>query len=91
MKKTEPVSTEQKTRRTLLSGIGLLSIFSFFRLVFPVRKKDIISCAPPAEKQTMKFLTQDGVLVEVDVSNLNSSKEKISDKGLQAWIKNKQS
>jgi hypothetical protein len=87
MKKTEPVSSEQKTRRVLLSGIGLLSFFSFFRFGFLLRKKDIISCAPPAEKKTMKFLTQDGVLVEVDVSNIKSSEEKISDKGLQAWVK----
>jgi hypothetical protein len=33
------------------------------------------------------MLTQDGRLVEVDVSKINATKTKVSDKELIAWIK----
>ena len=87
MKETEPVSNEQKARRTVILGISLLSLFSFVKLGFFGKRKNIISCAPPEEIKTMKFLTQDGLLVEVDVSKVNSLQEKVSDKELQDWIK----
>jgi maltodextrin utilization protein YvdJ len=52
------------------------------------KKKNIIACAPLAdEKKTMKFLTQDGQLVEVDISKINSLKEKASNKEMQQWVK----
>ncbi len=35
----------------------------------------------------MKVLSQDGQLVEVDVSRIKRLKEKISDEELQNWIK----
>jgi len=35
----------------------------------------------------MKMLTQDGRLVEVDISRINGTKEKISNKQLQDWVK----
>ncbi len=82
------VSTEQTTRRSVLMGIGILSIFSFFTMGFFSKKKNIIACAPtPDEKKTMKFLTQDGQLVEVDISKINSLKEKASNKEMQQWVK----
>jgi hypothetical protein len=88
MQEQETVSKEQKTRRSVLMGIGIMSIFSFLTMGFFSKKKDIIACAPPAdEKKTMKFLTQDGQLVEVDISNINSLKEKASNKEMQQWVK----
>ena len=69
-------------------GIGLMSIFSFFTFGLFSKKRNIISCAPPDEKKTMKFLDQNGQLVEVDISKIgSSSKEKASNKELQEWVK----
>ncbi len=87
MKETAPVSQETKTRRTVWLGVGLLSLFSFFKLGFLSKKKNIIACAPPEDVKTMKFLTQDGQLVEVDVSKVKSLQEKASNKEMQDWIK----
>jgi hypothetical protein len=88
MQEQETVSKEQKTRRSVLMGIGIMSIFSFLTMGFFSKKKNIIACAPPPdEKKTMKFLTQDGQLVEVDISNINSLKEKASNKEMQQWVK----
>ena len=87
MKETAPVSQETKTRRTVLLGVGILSLFSFLKIGFLGKKKNIIACAPPEEIKTMKFLTQDGQLVEVDVSKVKSLQEKASNKEMQDWIK----
>ena len=88
MKENESVKPEVKTRRKLLAGMGVLSVFSLWKatgLFF--KKKQIIACAPPEEKKTMKVLSQDGRLVEVDISKIKILKGKISDKELQDWIK----
>jgi hypothetical protein len=37
--------------------------------------------------RTVKMLTQDGKLVEIDASILASGNKKISDKELQNWVK----
>jgi hypothetical protein len=88
MQEQETVSKEQNTRRSVLMGIGIMSIFSFLTMGFFSKKKNIIACAPPAdEKKTMKFLTQDGQLVEVDISKINSLKAKASNKEMQQWVK----
>lgn len=88
MPEQEIVSKEQNTRRSVLMGIGILSIFSFLTRGFFSKKKNIIACAPtPDEVKTMKFLTQDGQLVEVDISKINSSKEKASNQEMQQWVK----
>jgi len=39
------------------------------------------------KKNTVKMLTQDGILVEVDKELLNTSTERITNDGLQKWIK----
>ena len=79
-------------RRTLITvGLGLVALFPILKFGFLKKSKNVISCSPPgAEDKTIKFLTQDGTLVEVDASKLRSikeSKQKISDKGLQDWVK----
>ena len=76
-----------KTRRSALVGIGLLSLFSFLKFGFFTKKKEVISCAPPLNSEMVKMLTQDGQLVEVDIANLGALRPKISDKELQQWVK----
>ena len=88
MKENEFVKPEVKTRRKLLAGMGILSVFSLWKatgLFF--KKKHVIACDPPDEKKTMKVLSQDGKLVEVDISKIKILKGKISDQELQGWIK----
>jgi hypothetical protein len=86
MEETESIQPELKTRRKLLAGIGLLSFFPFIKLFS--KKTPVISCAPPPEKkETMKVLSRDGHLVEVDVSRIKRIQGKISNEELQNWIK----
>ena len=56
---------------SIVSGLSLLS------LGVRARKK----------KETVKMLTQDGKLVEVDKRLLAGKKEKISNEDLKGWIK----
>jgi hypothetical protein len=88
MKETDNNKPAVKTRRTLLAGIGVLSAFSLWKTTgLFLKKKEVIACAPPEEKKTMKVLGQDGKLVEVDISKIKILKGKISDQELQDWIK----
>ncbi len=80
-------SENKNARRTLLASIGALSLFPLMKLSALVKKKDVISCAPSDPSQTIKMLTQDGTLVEVDVSKLRGDKYKISNRQLQTWVK----
>ena len=78
-----------KTRKSVLTGLGILSFFSILRL-FPIRKApEKIACGPSNPKETMKLLSQDGQLVEVDVTRIKSLQKKISDQELQNWITKK--
>jgi len=74
------------TRRKLIAGLGVLSFFPVFSLGWFNKKKEVISCAPEQNIKTIKFLTQDCTLVEVDASKINGSKAKISNKELQSWV-----
>jgi hypothetical protein len=78
---------ETNSRRKLIAGIGALSLFPLAKLGFFNKKKDVISCAPEAGTKKIKLLTQDGTLVEVDMSKIKSSKQKISNEQLQSWVK----
>jgi maltodextrin utilization protein YvdJ len=84
----EMAPSTMKTRRKLLAGIGLLSLLSIFKFGLLGKSKNVISCAPPPdEKKTMKVLTQDGQLVEVDISKIATRASKVSNKELQEWVK----
>ncbi|MDP3394274.1 hypothetical protein [Sediminibacterium sp.] len=77
-------------RRKILFGVGLFSFFSLFsfsRLNIFSRKKDVIACAPEKETRMVRMLTQDGQLVEVEVSKLGETKGKATNQELQNWIK----
>jgi hypothetical protein len=53
----------------------------------PQVKKNIISCIPDSRKRTVKMLTQDGKLVEIDEALLPAERKKISNSELKNWIK----
>jgi hypothetical protein len=90
MKSPDSVSNEKDARRKLIFGISILSLIPLAKLgkLFS-GKKEVIACAPaPETRRTMKMLTQDGKLVEVEVANLEGADaQKISNKDLMAWVK----
>jgi hypothetical protein len=84
MSDIDPTQNQDNSRRKLIAGLGVLSLFPIVKLTTSFKKKDVIACAP--EVKTVKFLTQDGTLVEVDASKINGGKEKISNQALQNWV-----
>ena len=88
MKEIEMISSKAKSRRKILARIGLLSLFPFLKLGLFPKKNPVNSCTPPpGKKETMKVLSQDGKLLEVDVTKVKRLEEKISDEELRKWIK----
>jgi hypothetical protein len=88
MKEPESIPPEIKSRRKILTGIGLLSFFPLFKSGLFTKKNPAIDCVPPPdEKKTMKVLSRDGQLVEVDISKIKRIQGKISDEELQNWIR----
>ncbi len=71
-------------KKFLLWGAAVLSSLTFFKII-PGRNKKPDGSA----NETMKMLTQDGKLVEIDKSRLASGGKKITDTELQQWIRNK--
>jgi|YelNatPaOPRAMG01_1025707.scaffolds.fasta_scaffold00042_56 hypothetical protein len=82
----------KNTRKNILLGIGVLALtpifkFGFFSGLF--KKKNTIACSPSNQKGTMKLLTKDGQLVEVEVSKTIPTNQKLSDKELLEWVNKK--
>jgi len=77
------------SRRKFVWGLGILSAFaaigSFSRLSFLGKKNPVPG--KPGAKKTVKMLTQDGRLVEIDQSFLTANSKKVSNTELQNWIK----
>jgi hypothetical protein len=76
----------EPSRRKFVWGMGILSAFAAIGSITGIslwRKKK------PSEnkKQTVKMLTQDGRLVEVDVSKISGKMKKITNTEMQHWIK----
>ena len=63
-------------KRCLLSGLSLASVAAFFKWGNQSEKK-----------KTVKLLTQDGKLVEIDVDKLPSSRRVATKEDVQNWIK----
>ena len=72
---------QKKTTRKkfLLLGAGLVSAFAFLKLSLPGKKK----------KETVKLLTRDGRLVEVDMTLAKRTGKKISAEEILRWVENK--
>ena len=65
-------------RKFLFAGLSLAALVATFRYT---RKTN--------EKKTLKFLTQEGKLVELDANQLPASKQPASKQDLQNWVKKK--
>ena len=75
MKNIKPGTSRKKF---LIGGAALLSSLTFFKF-FSSRKKP--------RNDTIKMLTQDGQLVEIDRSLVSSGGRKISNDELKNWVK----
>ena len=64
-------------KKFVVWGVGILASLSVLKFGLSTKKK----------KDTVKMLSQDGTLVEVDMSALKSNKGKASNKELQTWVK----
>ena len=90
MNKNLEMETNQKSstrRKFLWGGLGVLSTFSVLKFIVPKKQKVVIPCGPTAT--TTKMLTEDGKLVEVDISKIKKTGVKVSDKDVINWVKNK--
>jgi hypothetical protein len=63
---------------TLLSSVGL------YKLLGVAKQSDVIACGKPEE--TMRVLTQDGRLVEIDKRFITSPKRKAEKEEVQTWV-----
>ncbi len=66
---------KQSRRKFIGWGIASAAVLSAVKFILPSKKKE-----------TVKMLTQDGKLVEVDMAALPAKKKKITNKELQNWI-----
>jgi len=77
MEQSPRASTRKKF---LLWGAAVLSSLTLLKFIPGNKRK---------KSETVKMLTQDGKLVEVDVTKLGcSNRKKISDDELKTWVKN---
>ena len=72
----EPKTSSRK--KFVLWGLGILSSITAFKLITPAKKK----------KETVKMLTQDGKLVEIDKAFLHQDpqKKQATKKDILRWI-----
>lgn len=64
-------------------GVGIASLLAVPAFLRPSKKKK--------ETKTAKMLTQDGRLVEVDITNLPDQKKKIKPEDIHTWVTPKKS
>ena len=69
----------QSTSRKKILLWGALSLISLALFKFFVKEKK-------AKKETVKMLTQEGTLVEVDIASIKKSGNKISDTEIHTWL-----
>ena len=69
----------QSRKKFLLWSAAALSSVSVLRFCKAPKSKE--------KTETVKMLTQDGKLVEVNISAIPSKKKKITNRELQNWIK----
>lgn len=64
-------------KKFFLWALGIVTSIPAFRFMMTAKKK----------KDTVKMLTQDGKLVEIDRDLISGSKRKITDAELKNWVK----
>jgi hypothetical protein len=67
-------------KKFFLWSVGVLASVSAFKYFMGNKKSS-------NKKDTVKMLTQNGTLVEIDKELLKSSTERVTNKELQTWIK----
>ena len=87
MEDEKMVPVVKNNRLKLILGLGVLSLLPLLKFSLFSKKSKAISCSPAAQEGTVRMLTQDGKLVDVEVSKLGSARQKVSDKELLAWVK----
>jgi hypothetical protein len=70
----------QSRKKFIFFGVSTALLLTVFRFFIPEKKK---------KTKTVKMLTEDGKLVEVDLSKLSSKRKKIRDDEIHTWIKRK--
>lgn len=80
----EPNQKNSTRKKFLLLGASLVSAITLSRF-FPLTNKP--AALPDKEKRTVKMLTQDGRLVEIDRNLMASTSKKITPEELQEWVK----
>lgn len=66
-------------KKFFLWGLGIISSITALKLILPKKK----------ETTLVKMLSEDGKLVEVDINKIKKTGEKVSDKEIITWVKNK--
>ena len=66
-------------KKFFLWGLGIISSITALKLILPKKKKATV----------VKMLSEDGKLVEVDINKIKKTGEKVSDKEISTWVKNK--
>ena len=72
----------QSRKKFIFLGISAAALVTVFRFFIPGKKK---------KATTMKMLTQDGKLVEVELSKLSRKGKKIKDEDIHSWVTRKSS
>jgi hypothetical protein len=79
----EPSNKDLSRKKFLGWTIGIGSLLAIPAFLRPPKRK--------TPSQTVKMLTQDGKLVEIDVSNIPDKKKKVSTADIHSWIRKKSS
>ncbi|TWI98017.1 hypothetical protein JN11_03095 [Mucilaginibacter frigoritolerans] len=77
-------------RRKFVWSVGILSLFAMVSAAVKtpfLKSKNIKLGNTTVKNKTVKMLTQDGRLVEIDETLLTASRKKVTDAELQNWIK----
>ena len=75
----ENENKKQSRKKFISLGISSAALLATFRFL-NFKKKD-------KKPTTVKMLTQDGKLVEVEIAALPTKKKKITNKEMQSWVK----
>jgi hypothetical protein len=79
MTNMEQYQNTTSRKRFFLWGLGIISSITALKLILPKKK----------EPTLVKMLSEDGKLVEVDITKIKRTGEKVSDKEISTWVKNK--